>query len=323
MTDPYRIVIQETGGPEKLLCEPFEPARPGPGEALVRQEAVGLNFIDTYHRTGLYPLPLPAVLGSEGAGVIEAVGEDVDGLKPGDRVAYLGRGTYASHYTGPAATMVKLPSEITADVGAAALLKGLTAWMLLHEIRPMTAGEAVLVWAPAGGVGSFLVPWATSLGLDVFAVTSSAEKAARVRDMGALHVIVGYEDVASAVKAANGGKGVHVAFDSVGQSSQAASLAALRPRGWYMSYGNASGPADAVAPSRLAAGGSLTMIRPGLFDFVREPAALSRGTAALFGALRVGTLHTHIGHRFPLKEAGEAHRAIESGRTIGSTLLVP
>ncbi len=323
MTDPYRIVIHQTGGPEKLERETFTPRVPGPGEALVRQAAVGLNFIDTYHRTGLYTLNLPAVLGSEGAGTVEAVGEGVETLQPGDTVAYLGSGTYASHYTGSAATMVKLPASITADIGAASLLKGLTAWMLLHEIRPMTAGEAVLVWAPAGGVGSFLVPWATSLGLDVFAVTSTAEKAARVRDMGASHVVVGYDEVASAVKAANGGKGVHVAFDSVGKASQAASLDALRPRGWYVSYGNASGLADPVAPGRLAAGGSLTMIRPGLFDFVRDPAAFRRGTAALFGAMKAGTLSAHIGHRFALADAADAHRAIEAGETLGSTVLVP
>ncbi|MEM7768843.1 MAG: quinone oxidoreductase [Pseudomonadota bacterium] len=321
--EPYQIILRATGGPEAFETEAFTPRAPGPGEVRVRQTAVGLNFIDTYHRTGLYPVPLPAVLGSEGAGIVEAVGDGVDTLQPGDRVAYLGRGTYATHFTGPASIMVKLPDGVSEAIGAAALLKGLTAWMLLHEIRPMTAGESVLVWAPAGGVGSFLVPWATSLGLDVFAVTSTAEKAARVRDLGASHVVIGYEDVASAVKAANGGKGVHVAFDSVGKTSQAASLAALRPRGWYMTYGNASGPADPVSPSQLAAGGSLTMIRPGLFDFIRDPAVLKRGAATLFGAMRAGTVQAHIGQRFALSKVADAHVALESGKTQGSTLLVP
>ncbi|MEL6285958.1 MAG: quinone oxidoreductase [Pseudomonadota bacterium] len=323
MADAYRLLINGTGGPDVLTREAFAPAAPGAGHALVRQTAIGLNFIDTYHRTGLYPVPLPAVLGTEGAGVVEAVGEGVSGLSAGDRVAYVGRGTYASHYTGPAATMVKLPDGINEETGAASMLKGLTAWMLLHEIRPMVAGESVLVWAPAGGVGSFLVPWATSLGLDVFAVTSTAEKAAQARAAGASHVVIGYDDVASAVRAANGGKGVHVAYDSVGKTSQVASLASLRPRGWYVTYGNASGPADAVAPGQLAAGGSLTMIRPGLFDFIKEPAALERGTAALFGAMRAGTLSAHIGQRFALSEAADAHRALEAGRTVGSTIMVP
>ena len=323
MSEPYRIVINETGGPEKLVREAFQPDPPGAGQALVRQTAVGLNFIDTYHRTGLYPLPMPAVLGSEGAGIVEAVGEGVTALEPGDRVAYLGRGTYATHFTGPAATMVKLPDGVTEDTGAAALLKGLTAWMLLHEIRTMEAGESVLIWAPAGGVGSFLVPWSTSLGLDVFAVTSTPEKAARVRDAGAAHVMIGYEDVAGAVRAANGGKGVHVSFDSVGQTSQEASLKSLRPRGWYISYGNASGPAGAVSPSQLAAGGSLTMTRPGLFDYVREPSAMKRGASALFGALKAGTVSAHIGQRMALTDVADAHRRLEAGETVGSTLLIP
>ncbi|MEM0985454.1 MAG: quinone oxidoreductase [Pseudomonadota bacterium] len=323
MTDPYRIAIHQNGGPDQLTREPFTPPDPAPGQARVRQSAIGLNFIDTYHRTGLYPLPLPAVLGTEGAGTIEAVGDGVEAFKPGDRVAYLGRGTYATHYTGPAATMVKLPESIDEKTGAASLLKGLTAWMLLHQLRHMMAGEQVLVWAPAGGVGSFLVPWATSLGLSVFAVTSSEKKAARVRDMGAEHVIVGYDNVAEAVRAANGGKGVHVTFDSVGQKSQAASLAALRPLGWYVSYGNASGPADPVAPSQLAAGGSLTMVRPGLFDFIRDPAAFARGTSALFGAMRAGLLSAQIGQSFALSDVAAAHRALEKGETVGSTVLVP
>jgi NADPH:quinone reductase len=323
MTEATVIRIHETGGPEVLRQEIVTLGPPGPGEALVRQTAIGLNFIDTYHRSGLYPVKLPAVLGSEGAGVVEAVGEGVETVQPGDRVAYLGAGTYASHYKGPAARMVRLPAEVDEATAAAVLLKGLTAWMLLFEVRPGRAGETALVWAPVGGVGTLLVPWATSLGMRVLAVTSSADKAARARALGAEDTVLRDEDVAAAARAFSGGAGVHVAYDSVGRTSADASLAALRPRGWFVSYGNASGPADPISPGRLSAGGSLVMTRPGLFHFIADHADLARGAAALFGALRVGTLKPEIGQRFALSEVAEAHRAIESGRTVGATVLTP
>ena len=320
MTEPHAIRIHNTGGPEVLQWEAIDQRPPKPGEALVRQTAVGLNYIDTYHRSGLYPFRLPGILGTEGAGVVEAVGEDVTHISPGDRVAYVGFGTYTTHYTGGAANMLKLPDSISDAEGAAIMLKGLTAWMLLFEVRSAPAGEYALVWAPAGGVGSLVVPWATSLGVRVIGVTSSAEKAERVKAAGAEHVIVGYSDVADKVRDLTGGKGVAVSYDSVGKSSQAASLASLAQRGWYISYGNASGNADAVTPGQLSQIGSAVMVRPGLFNFMSPP-ELKRGSAALFGALRTGTIKAHIGQRFALKDAADAHRAIEAKQTVGSTIL--
>lgn len=320
MTDPYAIKVHETGGPEALTIEAIEVRQPGPGEALVKQTAVGLNYIDTYHRSGLYPLPLPAILGTEGAGIVEAVGDGVTHVKPGDRVAYVGLGTYTTHYTGGAGSMVKLPDDVSDEVGAAIILKGLTAWMLLSEVRPAVAGEWALTWAPSGGVGSLLVPWATSLGVRIIAVTSSKEKANRALAAGAEHVVIGYDDVAEKVKEFTGGAGVAVAYDSVGKTSQLASLASLAPRGWYISFGNASGNADAVSPAQLAQVGSGVMVRPSLFHFMSS-AELSRGSAALFGALKTGTIEAQIGQRYPLKNVAEAHRAIEAKQTIGSTIL--
>jgi len=320
MTDAKAIRIHETGGPEVLTWEPVDIRQPGPGEALVAQTAAGLNYIDTYHRSGLYPFKLPGILGTEGAGVVEAVGEGVTHIKPGDRVAYMGGGTYTTHYTGGAGAMLKLPDGVSDEEGAAIALKGLTAWMLLFEVRRAEAGEWALAWAPSGGVGSLLVPWATSLGSRVIGVTSSKEKAARAKAAGAQHVIIGYDNVAEQVREITGGKGVAVSYDSVGKSSQAASLDSLAPRGWYISFGNASGNAEAVAPGQLAKIGSGVMVRPSLFHFMSPP-QVQRGSAALFGALRTGTIKAHIGQRWPLENAAEAHRAIEAKETVGSTIL--
>lgn len=323
LPNAYAIRVHQTGGPEVMVAEAAPPRAPGPGEALVRQTAVGVNFIDTYHRTGLYKLPLPFVPGSEGAGIVEEVGEGVTHLGPGDRVAYVGRGTYATHYTAPAAGMVALPAAISDEEAAAVMLKGMTAWMLLEEIRPLQKGETALVWAPVGGVGSLLTPWAKHIGARVIAVTSSAAKAARAKALGASDVVIGYDDVAKKVRELTGGKGVDVAYDSVGKTSAEASLSSLRPRGWWITYGNASGPADPIPPGRLAAGGSLVMTRPTLFNFTDTPEALARASRRLFGLLADGVLEADIGQRFPLKDAPEAHRALESGKTTGATLLVP
>ncbi|MCR9271428.1 MAG: quinone oxidoreductase [Hyphomonadaceae bacterium] len=323
MTEPYVIEMTETGGVEVLKQVARAPRAPGPGQALVRQTVSGLNFIDTYHRTGLYPVKLPFVPGSEGAGVVEAVGDGVTHLSVGDRVAYLGSGTYATHYTGAAASMVKLPEGISEEDAAAVLLKGLTAWMLLFEVRRASPGETALVWAPVGGVGSLLVPWATSLGVTVIAVTSSESKAARARELGAQHVVLSSGDLAAEVRALTNGAGVDVSYDSVGKSSAQASLDCLKPRGWWVSYGNASGAADPIAPGVLGAKGSLVLTRPGLFHFIADPEGMRRGAAALFGALRAGTIRAHIGQTFDLREVGKAHEAIESGKTVGATLLRP
>lgn len=323
MTEPYVIEISETGGVDVLKKVNRAPRPPGPGQALVRQTASGLNFIDTYHRTGLYPVKLPFVPGSEGAGVVEAVGENVTHIKPGDRVAYLGSGTYSTHYTGAAATMVKLPDEVSEKEAAAVLLKGLTAWMLLFEVRRASPGETALVWAPVGGVGSLLVPWATSMGVNVIAVTSSETKGSRARELGAQHVVMSSSDVAKDVRSITDGAGVDVSYDSVGKASAQASLDSLKPRGWWVSYGNASGAADPVAPGVLGGKGSLVLTRPGLFHFIADADGLRRGAAALFGALRAGTIQAHVGQTFALSDVAEAHEAIESGVTVGATLLLP
>lgn len=323
MSDPYAIRIHQTGGPEVLKKEAIDPIKPGPGEALVRQSAVGLNFIDTYFRTGLYPARLPFTPGGEGAGCVEAVGEGVTNVKPGDRVGYVASGTYATHVTLASSGLLPLPDHMRDEEAAAIMLKGLTAWMLLFEIRPVRKGDTLLVWAPVGGVGSLLVPWAVSLGARVIAVTSSEKKAVMARAAGASDVIVGYENVAAQVKALTDGKGVDMALDSVGKISAEASLASLKKRGWYVSYGNASGPVDPIAPARLSAGGSLVMTRPGLFHFIDTPEALARGAGLLFAALKDGTLKADIGQRFALEDVGDAHRALESGKTTGATILVP
>tara|TARA_R110000787_G_scaffold8528_3_gene28861 strand:- start:9691 stop:10662 length:972 start_codon:yes stop_codon:yes gene_type:complete len=323
MSEPYAIRIHENGGTDVLKKEAFEPKQPGPGQALVRQTAVGLNFIDTYYRTGLYPVKFPFTPGSEGAGVVEAVGEGVTHLKPGDRVGYVASGTYATHLTAPAASLIKLPDGIADEDAAAVMLKGLTAWMLLFEIRPVQKGDTLLVWAPVGGVGSLLVPWAASLGARVIAVTSSEKKAELARASGASDVIVGYDNVAEQVKALTGGKGVDMALDSVGKVSFEASLSSLKKRGWMVSYGNASGMADPVPPGRLAQGGSLILTRPTLFTFIDTPEALARGAKLLFAALEDGTLKAEIGQRFALSDVGDAHRALESGKTTGATILNP
>ena len=323
MTEAYRIIMHETGGPDVLKVEDFEPRAPGPGEVLVKQAASGLNFIDTYFRTGLYPVKLPFVQGSEGAGAVEAVGEGVTNLKPGDRVAYLASGTYATHFTGPAGRMVKLPEGISGEEGAAVLLKGLTAWMLLFEIRPITDRDTVLIWAPVGGVGSVLTPWAASLGAQVIAVTSTEEKAEKAKALGAAEVVVGYGAASARVKALTDGKGVDVVLDSVGKRSFETSLSSLKKRGWMMSYGNASGAPDPMPPGRLAAGGSLVLTRPSLFNFIDTPEDLARGARHLFAAMKAGTFSADIGQRFALTEAGKAHEALESGKTSGATVLVP
>lgn len=323
MTDPYVIEMTETGGVDVLKKVARAPRQPGPGEALVKQTAVGLNFIDTYHRTGLYPVKLPFVPGAEGAGVVEAVGEGVTSVSVGDRVAYLGGGAYASHYTGAAATMVKLPDGVSEADAAAVLLKGLTAWMLLFEVRRASPGETALVWAPVGGVGSLLVPWATSLGLRVIGVTSSAEKAAKAKALGAQDVILSSGDVAAEVRAITDGTGVDVSYDSVGKASAQASLNSLKPRGWWVSYGNASGAVEPLAPGVLGAKGSLVLTRPSLFSFIADADGMRRGAAALFGALRAGTIAAQVGQTFPLSDAAQAHTAIESGQTVGATLLLP
>lgn len=323
MATNYAIQFDQTGGPEVLKRIEIQPRPPGLGEVLVEQSAIGLNFIDTYHRSGLYPVKLPFIPGSEGAGRIVEIGDGVDQFQVGDRVAYLGSGTYQTHFTGPVSRMIKLPDYISDETAAAVLLKGLTAWMLLFEIRRAGPGDRALVWAPVGGVGSLLLPWARALGVDVIAVTSSEEKAARARALGARDVVMRGADIAERVRTLTNGEGVDVSYDSVGKTSALASLDSLKPRGWWISYGNASGAAEPVAPTTLAVKGSLILTRPSLFNYIAKPAELTRAAAALFGALQSGTIKAHIGQKYQLTDVQHAHQALADGITIGATILLP
>jgi NADPH2:quinone reductase len=318
------IRIHSHGGPEQMKFETIDLGPPDVGQVQLRQTAIGLNFIDVYTRTGLYPGPTPAILGVEAAGVIEAVGEGVQGLKVGDRVVYNGLpGSYASRRNAPAEKMVLIPDAVSDEDAAAVFLKGLTVWMLTFEIRRIQPGETIVVWAAAGGVGSILVPWANAQGARVIGVVSTPEKAELAKAYGCWETILDSEDVATRVKQLNGGKGVPVVYDSVGKTSAEASLKSLAPRGWFITYGNASGPADPIAPARLNQGGSLIMTRPGLFHFTHHRSDLERGAAALWGAMRSGAVKADVRQRFALKDAAEAHRALEGRNTIGATILKP
>jgi NADPH:quinone reductase len=318
------IRIHSHGGPEQMKFETIGLGPPDAGQVQLRQTAIGLNFIDVYTRTGLYPGPTPAILGVEAAGVIEAVGEGVQGLKVGDRVVYNGLpGSYASRRNAPAEKMVLIPDAVSDEDAAAVFLKGLTVWMLTFEIRRIQPGETIVVWAAAGGVGSILVPWANAQGARVIGVVSTPEKAELAKAYGCWETILDSEDVATRVKQLNGGKGAPVVYDSVGKTSAEASLKSLAPRGWFITYGNASGPADPIAPARLNQGGSLIMTRPGLFHFTHQRSDLERGAAALWGAMRSGAVKADVRQRFALKDAAEAHRALEGRKTIGATILKP
>lgn len=323
MTEAYKMQFDQLGGPEVLQRNNLELIAPAPGKVRIKQSAIGLNFIDTYFRSGLYPARLPFTAGMEGAGVVDAVGDGVTHLKVGDRVGHLTAGAYATHVTAPADRVVKLPDHVSDEDAAAVLLKGLTAWMLLFEIRPIRSDDTVLVWAPVGGVGSLLVPWAASLGARVIAVTSSEAKAHRATELGADLAIIGYEGVAEQVKAATGGDGVDVALDSVGKISAEESLKSLKPKGWFITYGNASGAVEPLPPTRLMQGGSLIMTRPTLFNYIDTQEAFQRGADALFGAIKSGAISVDIGQTFALEQVAEAHAALEAGTTTGATILIP
>ena len=323
MRERYRLIFRETGGPEVIEAEPLGALLPGPGEVLIRHEAIGLNFIDTYHRTGLYPLPLPSGLGSEAAGTVEAAGEGVE-FRAGDRVAYaLGPpGAYATHRIVPAERLVRLPDSIDPKTAAAAMLKGCTAEFLIERCASVQAGDWVLVHAAAGGVGSIMVPWLKAIGAKVVAHAGSAEKAAMAARLGADHALsCPFDELAAEVKRLSGG--VRVVFDGVGAASWAASLASLKRRGLMISFGNASGPVPPVSPLELSRAGSLFLTRPTLGDYVAEPGELRASAARLFEMIGRGAIPVTIGARFPLAEAAEAHRALEARQTTGSTLLIP
>lgn len=320
------IRITRTGGPDVLELAEIERPAPGPGEILVRNQAIGLNFIDTYHRTGLYPVKLPSGLGMEGAGEVVEVGEGVDRFAVGDLAAYASGpiGAYAEFHVVKAGRAVKPPAGVGAGVAAACLLKGMTAEFLLRRCFPVQAGQTILVHAAAGGVGSILVQWAKALGATVIGTVGSAEKAARVRELGGDHVILYRDqDVAAEVRRITGGAGVPVAYDSVGAATFEATLGSLARRGMFVSYGNASGPAPAILPGRLSQLGSLFLTRPTLFDYVAPTEELDASAAALFGVIAKGQVRIDIGQTFPLAQAKAAHEALEGRETVGASLLIP
>ena len=326
MTDPYAFILHETGGPEILEAEHMDVPRPAPGEVLVRHEAVGLNFIDTYHRSGLYKVPLPSGLGNEAAGVIEAVGEGVGGLREGHRVGYFTGplGAYATHRAIGAERLVRLPDSISSEQAAAAMLKGCTAEYLIERCASVEAGQAVLVHAAAGGVGSILVPWLKSIGAVVIAHAGDSRKAALAKDLGADHALCcPIEELAAEVRALTDGKGVPIVLDGVGAASWRASLGAVARRGLIVSYGNASGPVPPFSALDLLSAGSIFVTRPTLADYCGSAGEMQASAERLFEMVVKGTIEVRIGARYPLLKAAEAHRAIEARATTGSTVLLP
>lgn len=320
------IRLSTTGGPEVLDLVDLPDPEPGTGQILVRQSAVGVNYIDTYHRSGLYPLRLPSGLGMEGAGEVVATGEGVERFTAGDRVAFASGpiGAYADLHVVDAARAVAIPGGVDERTAAAALLKGMTAEFLLLRCRPIRPGDPVLIHAAAGGVGQIMVQWARALGAEVIATAGSPAKAERARALGAHHVILyGEQDVAAEVRRITGGAGVPVAYDSVGAATFEGTLGSLARRGTFVSFGNASGAPPAVEPGRLMRMGSLFFTRPTLGDYVATTAELDASAAAVFGRVAAGEISIEIGQTFPLSQARAAHEALEARQTVGSTLLIP
>ncbi|OYW95296.1 MAG: quinone oxidoreductase [Caulobacterales bacterium 32-67-6] len=320
------IRISRTGGPEVLETVEIDTPRPGPGEILIHNQAIGLNFIDTYHRTGLYPVKLPSGLGMEGAGEVVEVGEGVTRFQAGDLAAYASGpiGAYAEFHVVKAERAVKPPAGLTAQVAAAALLKGMTAEFLLRRCFPVQPGQTILVHAAAGGVGSILVQWAKALGAVVIGTVGSADKAAQAHELGADHTILYRDqDVSVEVRRITDGVGVPVVYDSVGAATFEASLRSLARRGMLVSYGNASGPAPAILPARLSQLGSVFLTRPTLFDYVATTEDLDASASALFDVIAKGQVRIDIGQTFPLAEARAAHEAMEGRETVGASLLIP
>src|SRR6185436_15924419 len=321
----HAIRIHSYGGPEVLSWETIEVPEAGPGQARVRHTAIGLNFIDTYERTGLYPLQLPAVLGREAAGVVEAVGPGVSQLKVGDRIAYAfnSAGAYSEVRVLPAERLVRIPQSVDDNQAAALMLKGMTAQMLLRQTYRVRKGNVLLVHAAVGGVGSILVQWAKHLGATVIAVVGTTTKAERARELGADHVVLASEDWVAQVKAAAGKRGVDVVYDSVGKDTFFGSLDCLRPRGLMVTYGNASGPVPPMAPLELSKRGSLFLTRPTLFHYIPTRASLVRAASEMFDLVAKSVITVQIGQTYPLQDAARAHLDLEARKTTGSTVLVP
>jgi len=318
--------IEQTGGPEVIRWIDVDLPDPGPGEVRLRTTAVGLNYIDTYFRSGLYPSQLPAGIGSEATGVIEAVGPGVTGFAVGDRVGMFGpsRGAYATECNVPAVELVTLPDSIEDKIAAALLLKGCTAEFLVERCARVEPGQTVLVHAAAGGVGHLLVGWLKHIGATVIGTVGTAEKAEQARAVGADYVLIHKQvDVAQEVLTITRGQGVPVVLDGVGKATWLVSLAAAAKRGLIVSYGNASGPVEGVALGVLAAKGSLFVTRPTLFDYYADQQARQAGADRLFDMVAKGAIVPEIGQTFALEDAAEAHRALEAGETRGATVLIP
>jgi NADPH2:quinone reductase len=319
------IRIHATGGPDVLKWEQLPTPQPGPRDALVHHEAVGLNFIDVYFRTGLYKAPLPCTIGMEGAGVVIAVGDEVTGISPGDRVAYAGGplGAYATERVIAADRLVKLPDSIDFKTAAAMLLQGITAHFLLHRTFRVLPGQTILVHAAAGGVGLILTQWAAHLGANVIGVVSTEEKAELITANGAAHAIIGHANLAAEVKKITAGSMVPVVYDSVGKDTFNVSLDCLAPLGLMVSFGNASGPVPPVDLALLSAKGSLFITRPAFSTYTASPADNRASAQAVIEAVQNGVVKIQVNQTFALEHAADAHRALEARQTTGSTVLIP
>lgn len=323
----HAIRFHETGGPEVLRWEEVPVGLPGPGQVRLRHEAVGLNFADTYFRSGLYPVPLPAGMGVEAAGVVEAVGPDVTQVKVGDRVTYTGfintLGAYSTERLVPAAPLIRLPADISCATAAAMTMRGLTSSYLMRRIHAFKAGDTILLHAAAGGVGLIVSQWARLLGVTVIGTVSSDAKAEVARAHGCEHIInYSHEDVAKRVREITDGAGVNVVFDSVGKDTFESSLDSLKRRGLMVCVGTASGPIPPFNPQLLAMKGSLYLTRPALADYIADPAEKNELANELFEHVAAGRIRIEINQRYALQDAAKAHRDLESRRTTGSSVFI-
>jgi NADPH2:quinone reductase len=320
------IRMNRVGGPEVMELVEVDLPPPGPGEVRMRHEAIGLNYIDVYHRTGLYPQPMPGALGVEGAGVVEEVGEGVTDLKVGDRVAYGGRplGAYSEARNIPAAQLLVLPKQIEFDTAAAMMLQGLTVQYLFHRTVPLKAGDTILFHAAAGGVGLIACQWARVMGVNLIGTVGSEEKAALAIENGATHVInYNQENFTERVKELTDGKGVSAVYDSIGKDTFIGSLDCLQPLGTMVSFGNASGPVPPFSLSELASRGSLFVTRPSLMAYMARREDLDAAAKSLFGVVSSGEVKIDIRQRYALADVQQAHRDLEARKTTGSTILLP
>jgi NADPH2:quinone reductase len=321
------IKLYNNGGPEVLKWEDHDPGKPGDGEVRIRHRAIGLNFIDVYHRTGLYPLPaLPAIPGLEGSGVVEAVGEQVDNVVVGDRVAYAGvpPGAYAQVRCFPAHRLVKMPDDVSFETAAAMMLKGMTARYLIRGCYPVSSGDTILIHAASGGVGSIVSQWAHDIGATVIGTVGSAEKAEKARSNGCDHpILYSQEDFVETVREITNGRGVNVVYDSVGQATFMKSLECLQPLGTMVTFGQSSGSVPPLELGVLAAKGSLFLTRPSLMTYTEKREDLLAHANDLLDVVQRGAVKIAIGQTYPLSEAPVAHRALEGRKTTGSTILIP